>query len=71
MISTRNTAIPAPTPAATAADCLDDSVIEGGEGSELGRGAVDVCVATVIMVELGGIGVGGCGKEVYNWLCLY
>ena len=54
MISTRNTAIPAPTPAATAADWLDDSVTEGGEGSELGRGAVDVCVATVIMVEPGG-----------------
>ena len=54
MISTRNTAIPAPTPAATAADWLDDSVIEGWEGSELGRGAVDVSVATVIMVEPGG-----------------
>ena len=39
MISTRNTAIPAPTPAD---DWLDDSVTEGGEGSELGRGAVDV-----------------------------
>ena len=68
MISTRNTAIPAPTPAATAADCLDDSVTEGGEGSELGRGAVDVCChsdhgrAGRNLKE--GMRVGGCEKEV-------
>ena len=70
MISTRNTAIPAPTPAATAADCLDDSVIEGGEGSELGRGAVDVWVDTGTWKKEGMViierrkRVGGYEKEI-------